>query len=32
MAFGSAVYWRELRGLQRRGIDVRALFAALPPE
>ncbi|HZJ52954.1 MAG TPA: APC family permease [Myxococcaceae bacterium] len=32
MAVGSAVYWRELRGLRERGIDVQALFAALPPE
>lgn len=32
MAVGSAVYWRELRGLRRRGVNVQALFAALPPE
>ena len=32
MALGSAVYWRELRGLRRRGVNVQALFAALPPE
>ena len=32
MAVGSAVYVRELRGLRRRGVDVQALFAALPPE
>jgi hypothetical protein len=32
MAVGSLVYWRELRGLEQRGVDVRALFAALPPE
>jgi len=32
MAVGSVVYLRELRGLRRRGIDVQALFAALPPE
>ena len=32
MAVGSVVYWRELRGLKQRGVDVRALFAALPPE
>jgi hypothetical protein len=32
MALGSAVYWREIRGLRRRGVDVQALFAALPPE
>ena len=32
MALGSAVYWREVRGLQQRGVNVQALFAALPPE
>jgi amino acid transporter len=32
MAVGSAVFWREMRGLERRGVDTRALFAALPPE
>jgi basic amino acid/polyamine antiporter, APA family len=32
MAVGSVLYWRELRGLEQRGVDVRALFAALPPE
>ena len=32
MAIGSVVYWRELRGLEQRGVDVQALFAALPPE
>jgi amino acid transporter len=32
MALGSAVYWREVRGLRRRGVNVQALFAALPPE
>ena len=32
MALGSAVFWREVRGLARRGVDVEALFAALPPE
>ncbi len=32
MAVGSAVFWRELRGLRRRGVNVQALFAALPPE
>jgi len=26
------VFWREVRGLERRGVDVQALFAALPPE
>jgi amino acid transporter len=32
MAVGSAVFWREMRGLERRGVDTRAIFAALPPE
>jgi APA family basic amino acid/polyamine antiporter len=32
MALGSAVYWHEVRGLRRRGVNVQALFAALPPE
>ncbi len=32
MALGSIVYWRELGRLRRRGVDVQALFAALPPE
>ena len=32
MAVGSAVYWREVRDLERRGVNVQALFAALPPE
>jgi basic amino acid/polyamine antiporter, APA family len=32
MAIGSLIYLREVRVLRRRGIDVGARFAALPPE
>jgi APA family basic amino acid/polyamine antiporter len=32
LAVGSAVFWHEMRGLEQRGVDTRALFAALPPE
>jgi basic amino acid/polyamine antiporter, APA family len=32
MATASLVYLREVRGLRRRGIDVNAIFANLPPE
>ena len=32
MGVASAVYARELRCLLRRGVDVRAIFAKLPPE
>jgi len=32
MAVGSGLYWRERRALEQRGVDVKALFAALPPE
>src|SRR2546426_8367721 len=32
MAIGSLVYWLEVGGLRRAGIDLRARFAALPPE
>jgi hypothetical protein len=32
MAIGSLVYWLEVGGLRREGIDLRARFAALPPE
>jgi basic amino acid/polyamine antiporter, APA family len=32
MAIGSFVYWLEVRGLRRAGVDLRARFAALPPE
>jgi amino acid transporter len=30
LAVGSALYWREVRALERRGVDVRARFAELP--
>lgn len=32
MGLGSAVYVREVRALRRRGINVDAIFASLPPE
>jgi amino acid transporter len=32
MAIGSLVYWLEVRGLRRAGVDLHARFAALPPE
>jgi APA family basic amino acid/polyamine antiporter len=32
MAIGSLIYWREVSGLRRAGVDLRARFAALPPE
>jgi APA family basic amino acid/polyamine antiporter len=32
MALATLVYVRELRALRRRGVDVRAIFATLPPE
>jgi APA family basic amino acid/polyamine antiporter len=32
MAIGSLVYWFEVAGLHRAGVDVRARLAALPPE
>ena len=32
MAIGSLVYWLEVRGLRRAGVDLAARFAALPPE
>jgi APA family basic amino acid/polyamine antiporter len=32
MAIGSLVYWLELGALRRAGVDLRARFAALPPE
>lgn len=32
MALATAIYVREVRALGRRGVDTRALFAALPPE
>jgi hypothetical protein len=30
MAAGSVIYWREVRGLRRRGVNVRERFARLP--
>jgi basic amino acid/polyamine antiporter, APA family len=32
MALASVVYFREVAGLRRRGVDTDALFRALPPE
>ena len=32
MAFASIIYVREVRALQRGGVDLRARFATLPPE
>jgi amino acid transporter len=32
MAVGTAIYVREVRALRRRGVDVEAVFATLPPE
>jgi basic amino acid/polyamine antiporter, APA family len=32
MAIGSLVYWLEVRGLRRAGVDLRTRFASLPPE
>jgi hypothetical protein len=32
MAIGSLIYWREVGGLRRAGVDLRARFAALPPD
>jgi len=32
MAAATAIYARELARLRRRGVDVRAIFSALPPE
>jgi APA family basic amino acid/polyamine antiporter len=32
MTVASLLYWREVRGLARGGVDVAARFAALPPE
>jgi amino acid transporter len=31
IAAASVIYWRERQRLARRGVDVRALFAELPP-
>lgn len=30
LAAGSVIYWREVRGLRRRGVDLPARFAELP--
>ena len=32
MTIGSLIYWREVRALHARGIDLRARVAVLPPE
>jgi len=32
MVVASAIYAREVRGLRRRGVDVKAIFLQLPPE
>jgi basic amino acid/polyamine antiporter, APA family len=32
MALGSLIYWREVGRLRGAGVDLRARFAALPPE
>ncbi|HJU41455.1 MAG TPA: APC family permease [Vicinamibacterales bacterium] len=32
MGVGSLIYWREVSRLRRAGVDLRARFAALPPE
>lgn len=32
MAAGTIIYWREVRILKAAGVDLRARFAALPPE
>ena len=32
MGIGSLIYWREVARLRRTGVDLRARFAALPPE
>ena len=32
MGIGSLIYWREVSRLRRAGVDLRARFAALPPE
>jgi basic amino acid/polyamine antiporter, APA family len=32
MAIGSLIYWREARALRRRGIDLHARVAVLPPD
>jgi APA family basic amino acid/polyamine antiporter len=30
MAVGSGIYWREMRAMRRRGVDLRARFSTLP--
>ncbi len=32
VALGSLIYWREVGGLRRAGVDLRSRFATLPPE
>jgi len=32
MLVASAVFWREVRVLRRRGVDLKKLFSTLPPE
>jgi APA family basic amino acid/polyamine antiporter len=32
MTAGTIIYWREVRKLKAAGVDLRARFAALPPE
>ncbi len=32
MGIGSLIYWREVSRLHRAGVDLRARFAALPPD
>ncbi|MBM3809889.1 MAG: amino acid permease [Acidimicrobiia bacterium] len=32
MSAGTVIYWREVRKLKAAGVDLRARFAALPPE
>ena len=32
MSAGSIIYWREVGQLKAAGVDLRARFAALPPE
>ncbi|HWI17111.1 MAG TPA: amino acid permease [Vicinamibacterales bacterium] len=32
MTAGTVIYWREVRKLKAAGVDLRARFAALPPE
>ena len=32
MAAGTAIYLYEVRALRRSGVDVKAIFAVLPPD